>query len=81
MGWGGGTKIFDQVADDLLEADYQWHNIQEDGYDEFIVFKPLKNLYKVLCDLDWDNEYESKYWEHPIIGVILGNDELHDNWN
>lgn len=79
MGWGGGTEIFDQVADDLIEINYEWSG--DDKLEYSIVFKPLKNLYKVLSDKDWDNECESKYWDHPIIGRILGNDPLDDNWN
>lgn len=75
MGWGAGTEIFDQVADDLLEADYAWRNIQSD-YDESIVITPLTNLYSLLRDMDWDVMDESKYWEHPVIGKILGNKEL-----
>ena len=73
MGWSGGTDVFDQVASDLLEADYNWRNIQKD-LDDSIVITPLKNLHKVLShDLDWDNEGESRYWDHPVIGLILGN--------
>lgn len=72
MGWGGGTEIFDAVADELLE-----YNAQLTGGTDYIshfgVIKPLKNLYKVLCKKDWDNACESKYWDHPVIGKILGN--------
>lgn len=74
MGWSGGTKIFDTVADELIDLNDELVTTHE------VVF-PLKNVYRALCDQDWDQEAESKYWEHPIIGRILGNDELHDNWN
>lgn len=66
MGWSRGTEIFDQVADDLIELTV-WYNISEEA------LPVLVNLYKVLSDSDWDTEYESKYWEHPTIGKILGN--------
>ena len=78
MGWGNGTEIFDQVAGDLMDVSY---SLTRNDCDISIVVIPLKNLYKVLCDKDWDTECESEYWEHPVIGIILGNDELHDNWN
>lgn len=75
MGWSSATEIFDQVADDLLEANYQFvGDIQE--IHPTIVTTPLKNLYRVLYDSDWDTECESKYWDHPVIGIILGNDQL-----
>jgi hypothetical protein len=70
MGWSGGTEIFDTVAESLIRASSD----RTGGLQHGLVVTPLENLYKVLSDLDWDNECESDYWEHPIIGEILGND-------
>lgn len=69
---GKGTEIFDQVADDLIDINYEWTGYYEELMPS-IVINPLKNLHQILSDLDWDNEDESKYWEHPVIGRILGN--------
>lgn len=75
MGWVNGTDIFDKTADALIEADYKWkRNVEPEELDEYIVINPLKVLYEQLASFDWDTEYESEYWDHPIIGQILGND-------
>lgn len=66
MGWGRGTQIFDQVVEDLLELTTEYNISGEE-------IPALMNLYKVLSELDWDNECESDYWNHPVIGKILGN--------
>lgn len=70
MGWGRGTEIFDQVADDLTSASNKRFG---DPHNTSLVIIPLTNLYQVLSDMDWDCEYESDYWDHPVIGKILGN--------
>ena len=74
MGWGGGTEIFDTVADELTCGKY------EEGGDLWaidiepeITYQILSSLYIELSRQDWDNEYESRYWDHPVIGRILGN--------
>ena len=68
MGWGRGDQIFDQVADDLLELSWYW---TRETCHEDIVIPVLENLYKQLPKLDWDNECESKYWEHPTNTGVL----------
>ncbi len=69
MGWNGGTKIFDTVAsivESCLEedADCELQELAEDV---------LCGLIFSLHKQDWDNGGESDYWEHPIIGRMLGN--------
>ena len=71
MGWSGGTEIFDQVADDLVEVSWNW--TRETKHEEVVV-PVLTNLYELLTDMDWDNACESRYWDDPVIGRILGND-------
>ena len=69
MGWSGGTEIFDLVADELMILhikDYRPISLLE-------VVNPLYPLNKKLEDMDWDNQNESKYYDHPVIGRILGN--------
>jgi hypothetical protein len=70
MGWGGGTEIFDQVADDIIDVSWNW---TRESKHEDVVIPLLTKLYWVLSDKDWDNECESKYWDDPVIGKILGN--------
>lgn len=74
MGWGRGTQIFDQVVEDLLELTTEYNISGEE-------IPALMNLYKVLSDLDWDNECESAYWGHPVIGKILGNPFEEEDYN
>lgn len=71
MGWGGGTEVFDLVADELIEN----NNVYSDGnYYGGMVVDPLVKLYRLLgYSMDWDNEQDSKYWDDPVIGRILGN--------
>lgn len=39
-----------------------------------MVVDPLVKLYRLLgYSMDWDNEQDSKYWDDPVIGRILGN--------
>lgn len=69
MGWSGGTEIFDEVA---------WY-VEPYLYNEN--FKPfvertLIQLLSALRKQDWDDKCESNYWDHPIIGEILGNDNI-----
>jgi len=61
MGWNGGTEIFDVVVEDILF---------ELG-DEALENKIIVNLLNVLEGQDWDNVYESEYYEHPRIRAIL----------
>jgi hypothetical protein len=64
MGWCGRTEIFDCVAKHML-------NISEiNDLDHSYI---LEDLLQVLYDKDWDNVGESDYWDHPVIGRILGN--------
>lgn len=69
MGWSGGTDVFDVMAAELEEQSWCW--TREYNHCEFM--EPLLALVAVLDDLDWDNHSESQYWDHPIIGKILGN--------
>lgn len=73
MGWGRGTEIFDQVAEDLLA--------HENGWVKDYIIEILTNLNTQLSDLDWDTECESKYWDHPVIGKILGNPFDEEEYN
>ena len=65
MGWSGGTKIFDTVAEELTSIKYMYES------DKLNI---LTSLEDVLSDKDWDNQCESSYWDDPVIGRILGND-------
>lgn len=71
MGWSGGTDIFDNVATSLLK-------VQDDGYDADLPNRHIENiLNNLLFELekqDWDNHQESNYWDHPVVGKILGNE-------
>ena len=72
MGWNGGTQIFDTVANEL---DYLRNYVSLPQHSEGDYFKAV--LVPLLCtleDMDWDNHQESDYWEHPIVGAILGNE-------
>lgn len=67
MGWSTGTDIFDTVAEHLLDAEADL-NVTE---------RVLEHLYDIMKGrFDWDTQDESEYWEHPMIGPILGNDKI-----
>jgi len=53
MGWSGGTRIFDAVAEELDVQNLTLKSSQEDI---------LVVLGKALQEADWDNEQESDYW-------------------
>lgn len=55
MGWCSGTVVFDAVCDALLS---------EDKPDKKYA---IKALIDALCDMDWDCENESDYWDHPLV--------------
>lgn len=75
MGWSRGTEIFDKMCDELLETSYCWTGSTDAEYiSDSIVLQPLKILIGLLKLEDWDCQCESDYWEHPVIGKLLGND-------
>lgn len=74
MGWGGGTEIFDTVVEELKDLSYRWTG--DEYHEDFM--EPLKNLLVVLEEMDYDNACESSYYDHPVIGKILGNDFYED---
>lgn len=76
MGWSSATEIFDEVVDDLLQLnnDFTGKELLHDS-----VLNVIKSLYDKLSEKDWDTECESKYWDHIVIGSILGND-FNDEW-
>ena len=70
MGWGSGEQVFDVVAGSVLSVSYLR---KED------VVTILTKVESVLSMLDWDCQNESRYWEDPVIGKILGNRFDDDN--
>jgi hypothetical protein len=64
MGMSKGTEIFDPVVCSMVD---------QLGVGEALDLKTIKILVQSLWDLDWDTESESHFWEHPVIGKILGN--------
>ena len=74
MGWSGGTEIFDAVVEELKDLSYRW--TRDEYHVDFM--EPLKALLVVLEDKDWDNACESSYYDHPVIGEILGNPDAFD---
>lgn len=70
MGWAGGTEIFDCVASNLIL-------IKHCDNHTVIDWQPIKllltELNRVLEDKDWDAQQESDYYDHPVIGKLLGN--------
>lgn len=69
MGWSGGTDIFDCVVEDLLEAQV--------GADfDYIVY----NLYQQLCNQDWDNFCESKYYMNERVMKALDMQDEYEEW-
>ena len=54
MGWSGGTRIFDAVAEELYDQSFILTSAQADI---------LVVLGKALQEADWDNECESSFWE------------------
>ncbi len=71
MGWSGGTEIFDCVAEEL-ESLYNYISTPQHSEDDYYntVLQPLMDL---LERKDWDAQQESDYYDHPVIGKILGN--------
>ena len=69
MGWSGGTEIFDCVAAELEELSYKWTRV----YNHEGFMEPLHSLVDLLEGRDWDAHQESDYYDHPVIGKILGN--------
>lgn len=70
MGWGGGTEIFDAVAKVLEPFCDENEYIEEQELAEDVLYSLLFELEKQ----DWDNHQESNYWDHPVVGKILGNE-------
>ena len=66
MGWCSATEIFDSVAGALLD---------DKPFDKKQV---LRKLIGALEDGDWDCQYESKYFNHPLVKEIFK--ELHPRW-
>jgi len=54
MGWSGGTRIFDAVAEEVYGPSATLKFVQEDI---------MVVLGKALQEADWDNEQESDFWE------------------
>ncbi len=75
MGWSGGTEIFDAVVSELRDLSHRW--VAKDYHVDFM--EPLKTLVIVLEDQDWDTLNESAYWDHPVIGKILGNNDPNED--
>jgi hypothetical protein len=84
MGWCSATKHFDAVADKLVEIE---KSLADSKLDEevqkglaclgrYILEEVLETLRDTLEEGDWDCQCESKYWNHPKIGPLLGNDEM-----
>jgi len=70
MGWGGGTEIFDTVAESVLDEDGMKPEIDVDEL--------LTNLFNVLRDHDWDVVNESSYYEHPTVREVI--EEIEPDW-
>jgi len=64
MGWGGGTEIFDEMVKVIKLTS-----------DRGIIIKTLLN---VLEDADWDNVYESYYFDDPEVRAIIN--EVHPGY-
>lgn len=56
MGWSSGYRIFDVVAEEILEQDNCLTS-----YNKRLLIK----LGKELQNLDWDTEYDSDYYDDP----------------
>lgn len=67
MGWGGGTRIFDTVVQELSKLSLE--KTGEKFNAEYM--KPLVKLLDVLEDHDWDNACESTYYRNKVVGKIL----------
>ena len=65
MGWCSGTPIFDTVCEEVLELKVS-QSIKE---------RILTKLIEAMEDQDWDCQYDSDYWNDPLVGSLLGNDE------
>lgn len=70
MGWGSGVYVFDKIAKDLLALE------KEAGGDlgRYTFEIILESVRDALEEADWDTQSDSKYWDDPRIGEILGND-------
>ena len=69
MGWCGGTCIFDDVAETVLEM--QITRKQK--------YHILITLAESIENMDCDTLNESAYWHHPIVREVF--QELHPDWN
>ena len=66
MGWSGGTKIFDDVAEEVYGPSSTLTFVQEDI---------MVTLGKALQEMDWDTECESQYfcdWRFRKVWQRLG---------
>ena len=68
MGWCSGTKVFDDIAEDVLNSDLP----------EEAQFKVLLKLATSLEEMDWDCQCDSNYWDHPVVLEVM--QFLHSDW-
>jgi len=76
MGWSGGTEIFDEVADEVLNIYSQYLDCELPMYR---VLNLLSTLKSALEDNGWDTQNESNYWGDCKIGQLLGYTLEEDN--
>jgi hypothetical protein len=65
MGWCSATDIFDDIVGEILNPTRSSKNV-------------IKKLIETLEDMDWDCQYESDYFDHPLINEIFK--EIHPDW-
>jgi hypothetical protein len=71
VGWSGGTGIFDRIVESIKDIVYLAEvSADIDPQDIY------REIIDALTDHDWDNACESEYWSHPVIGPLLGNEEI-----
>lgn len=69
MGWGSGTDIFDCVVEDLLHLE-----VSDEVFD-YVVF----NLHRQLCNQDWYNLCESKYYmDERVMEALVMMDDYYE---
>lgn len=67
MGWCSATLIFDNVCDGILSDKPQSPK------------ETIKALIVALEDGDWDCQYDSAYFDNPIVREVMM--ELHPDWD
>jgi hypothetical protein len=68
MGWGGGTRVFDQVVYDLKAnsiSGNEFYNI-------------VWGLLAELEDMDWDNVCESDWYNDKEVQAVVR--KMHPHW-